>query len=107
LGLDWVLNTHALPSFQNYEEDKKKVRRLPIPSKEWLEERNLKIVWDNRGKWHLEPKNPHAPTGKRPPYVPKPIETGASLEDGELISPLYSIPVKRKTRREVKKCENE
>lgn len=49
---------------------------MPIPSKKWLDDHNLRIVFDKGERFHLEHK-PDAPLtvgGKRPPYVPKPIE---------------------------------
>lgn len=72
-----------------------------LPSKEWLAERKLKIVFDRRGKWHLEPINPYNPnSGKkivRPPFRPLPLEEGSG------VSPKNGTPAKFEMDTEVRR----
>lgn len=72
-----------------------------IPSKEWLAERNLKIVVDKHGHWHLEPNDPQNPnSGKktaRPPFRPLPLEEGSGL------SPENGTPAKFEMDTEVRR----
>lgn len=68
-----------------------------IPSKEWLAERNLKLVVDRHGRWHLEPINPNAGKKIRPPFVPLPLEEGSGL------SPENGTPAKFEMNTEVRR----
>jgi hypothetical protein len=56
--------------------ERKEEIALPFPSKKWLDDHNLRIVFDKGERYHIEhkPNAPLAPAGKRPPYKPKPID---------------------------------
>lgn len=81
-----------------------------IPSKEWLARRNLKMIVDKHGHWHLEtlvPDNPFNPnSGKktnRPPFRPLPLDDGSGLSPEDGTPAKFEFDTEIRTRKGVKK----